>query len=240
MALGIKTRALRLRDWFFKERIPPLRRLLGDTTEHGELRCLMRLALDAPNRFLVDVGANDGIKASNSYGLILRDWEAILIEPYPPCFEKLRQLHESNRKVRLVNSACGLTHGELDLYLGKDGEGAGYATLCTDDTEWFRVTRTGVSVRVPVSPLTTILEQNSCPPSFALLSVDTEGFDLQVLESLDFERFRPFVIITEDDPILLPPPPEYCTDKNKYELLRQQGYDFIRSFSRNSVWKFHR
>ena len=199
----------------------------------------MRLALGAPNRLLVDVGANDGIKASNSYGLILRGWDAILIEPYPPCFEKLRQLYENNRKVRLVKSACGLTHGELDLYLGKDGEDAGYATLCTDDSEWFRATRTEVAVRVPVSPLTDILEQYSCPTSFALLSVDTEGFDLQILESLDFYRFRPWVIITEDDPILLPPPPELRSDERKYALLKANGYDLVRRYSRNSIWKFH-
>src|SRR5215468_6924356 len=103
MGFGIKTKAMQARDWLFKERIPPLRRLFGDTTEHGELRSLMRLSQGAPNRFLVDVGANDGIRASNSYGLILRGWEAILIEPYPPCFEKLRRLYDGNSRIRLVN-----------------------------------------------------------------------------------------------------------------------------------------
>ena len=237
MGLGIKTKALALYDWVFKYRLPPLRHLLGDTSEHGELGLLSRLAAGAPNRFLVDVGANDGITVSNSYGLIRRGWEAILVEPYPPCFQQLQQRYGSNPKVRLANSACAREAGELDLFLGTDGTKAGYATLCTDDSEWFKATRTGESVKVPVGPLTVILEKHGCPPRFAVLSVDTEGYDLQVLESLDFGRFRPEVVITEDDPILLPPPPELKTDERKYALLKREGYKLVKTYSRNSIWQ---
>lgn len=240
MGLGIKTKVYALYDWVFKDRMPTLRRLLGDTSEHGELFLLVRLAKGSPNRFLVDVGANDGITASNSYGLILRGWEGILVEPYPPCFQQLQQRYGNSPKVRLVNSACGCEFGELDLFLGKDGTAAGYATLCTDDSDWFRATRTGESVKVPVSPLTAILEKNGCPPRFAVLSVDTEGYDLRVLESLDFNRFRPEVIITEDDPILLPPPTDLKTDERKYALLKREGYELAKHYSRNSVWKLAR
>ena len=237
MGFGIKTKIFAFRDWVFKYRLPPLRRLFGDTSEHGEIGLLARLTKDSTNRFLVDVGANDGIMASNSYGLILRGWEGILVEPYPPCFQQLQQRYGDNPKVRLVNSACGREVAVLDLYLGKDGTAAGYATLCTDDSDWFKATRTGESVKVPVSPLTAILEQHSCPPHFALLSVDTEGYDLQVLESLDFDRFRPEVVITEDDPILLPPPPELKTDERKHALLRREKYELVKSYGRNSIWK---
>ena len=237
MGLGIKTKALALRDWVFKYRLPPLRRFLGDTSEHGELALLRQLSDGSPKQLIVDVGANDGITVSNSYGLILRGWEAILVEPYPPCFQQLQQRYGNNPKVRLVNSACGSEAGELDLFLGTDGTAAGYATLCTDDSEWFKATRTGESVKVPVAPLTAILEKQGCPPRFSVLSVDTEGYDLRVLESLDFSRFRPEVVITEDDPILLPPPPELATDARKFELLRERGYDLVRRYSRNSIWK---
>ena len=239
MGLGIKTKIHSFYDWAFKYRLPPLRRAFGDTSEHGELPLLQQLAVGSSNRFLVDVGANDGVTFSNSYGLIVRGWEGILIEPYTPCFRELQRRYGQKGNIRLVNSACGRVPGELDLYLGKDGDRAGYATLCTDNTEWFRANRTGESIKVPVAPLTTILEQHGCPSQFALLSVDTEGYDLQVLESLDFERFKPFVIITEDDPILLPPPPEYRTDERKYELLQRQGYNLMKRFSRNSIWKVH-
>jgi hypothetical protein len=42
-----------------------------------------------------------------------------------------------------------------------------------------------------------ILDQYRVPPDFGLLSIDTEGYDYEVILGLNLRRFRPGVIITE-------------------------------------------
>jgi FkbM family methyltransferase len=52
-------------------------------------------------------------------------------------------------------------------------------------------------VKVPARTLTDILDKCSVK-SIDLLSVDVDGFELQVLEGLDFFRYRPYYIVIEE------------------------------------------
>ena len=45
--------------------------------------------------------------------------------------------------------------------------------------------------------LTEVLVQLQAPSRFELLNVDVEGLDLEVLKSLDFDQFRPRMIVVE-------------------------------------------
>ncbi len=46
-------------------------------------------------------------------------------------------------------------------------------------------------------PLTDALDRHQAPRDFDLLNVDVEGLEIEVLESLDFHRYRPKVVISE-------------------------------------------
>ncbi len=50
---------------------------------------------------------------------------------------------------------------------------------------------------VDCQPLTAVLDQNRVQKDFALLNIDVEGMEMKVLESLDFSRYRPKLIIAE-------------------------------------------
>src|SRR5262249_42845478 len=86
-------------------------------------------------------------------------------------------------------------------------------------------------VMVQVETLTALLEQHSWPARFGVLLVDAEGFDLEVLRGLDFSRYRPDIILTE----------EYENNpqkqKLKFELLTQQGYRFCGIAGFDAVWE---
>jgi len=212
----------------FWYRLPRLRwKLYGDTSQHGEYLFLRRLIEPSFPRFIVDVGANDGQRNSNSFPFLARGWSGILIEPNPRVFARLQALYQKNEDVRTLNFACARSPGKLPLFLGKDGEIGEFATLSTQDNEYYRATRTKTSIEVTIERLTTLLQQSRCPREFGILSVDTEGFDYEVLASLDFDQFRPRIIITED---------ENTDDESKFKLLQSQGYAFLRRFTRNSIW----
>jgi FkbM family methyltransferase len=228
MGLGIKTRLIQWSLMVFRYRLPACRwRCFGDTSQHGEFLALRRLiGVDFP-QVVVEVGANDGMRHSNSYPFIASGWSGILIEPNPEVYAELAGRYRDHPRVQTLNYACAEAPGKLPLFLGKDGAAGEYATLCTDDTDYYRQTRTRQSVEVTVERLTTLLERARCPRDFGILSVDTEGYDYAVLSGLDFARFKPRIVITED---------ENSSDEMKFRLLEGQQYRFYRRFHRNSVW----
>ena len=232
IGLGIKTRLAALWYYVATDKLPALRyHVWDDTTEHGEYLVLRKLITPDFPKLVIEVGANDGFLASNSYPLIKRGWRAILIEPHPDVFRRLETRYKDSANVTTVNLACAETAGRFPLFMGKDEHTGSYSTLSTEDSDWFRQTRTNKSVEVMVERLDTILSRNECPKDIGLLSVDAEGLDLAVLAGLDFSQFLPRIIITEDEKT-----DEQETALKKKALLDSQGYRFWRRVHNNAIW----
>lgn len=70
-------------------------------------------------RFVVDFGAGDGENLSNSYNLVRNhDWSAVLIEPEPSRYAKLKRAYSFNRRVHAINDIVGFDEGDrLDAHL---------------------------------------------------------------------------------------------------------------------------
>ena len=153
-----------------------------------------------------------------------------MIEPHPGLFAQLEQASSDLAGVRCLNVACSDASGSLPLYLGKNDPQNTMATLCTDDNPWFSSVRSGDFVTVPVKTLTDILSDCRWPRDLSVLMVDAEGMDYEVLLGLDFELYRPRIIVTE----------EYISNpskhRNKYQLLLDQGYTFHSMVGSNTIW----
>ena len=55
------------------------------------------------------------------------------------------------------------------------------------------------TIQVETLPLVTVLDRHLADGSnFGFLNVDCEGFDLEVLKTNDWSRYRPWVIAVED------------------------------------------
>jgi FkbM family methyltransferase len=208
-----------------KQRLRPVRNLItSDYSENGESSYIKRLIKPDFPPFVVDVGAFDGKHLSNTYYFIKHHkWSGIMVEPLPDNFHALQRTYANKPGVICVNKACSGAAGTAKLFLASHG---GMATLSTDDIEWFRQVKTNQVLEVPTDTLTNILAEHNCPADFSILSVDTEGLDLAVLTSLDFNRFSPRIIVTEG----------YINDDEKYTFLREQGYQSLKNLGNNSVW----
>ena len=205
---------------------------LGKESQYGETAILRALLRDHPRPYLVDVGAHDGRSWSNSRGFMLRGWHGILVEPLPKVFTQLAYIYRNNPKATCLNLACTDSSGEQTLYVGADGDIGMGATLCEDDNEWFADMRSDTTISVNTDTLTNILDKANWPKDFGLLLVDAEGMDYEVLCGLDFSRYEPAVIVTE----------EYMSNEAKhaakYNLLRESGYRLhqVTEAGANSVW----
>ena len=83
------------------------------------------------------------------------------------------------------------------------------------------------SFPVATVTLAEILSRHNVPDDFGILMVDTEGFDLIILEQLEHLKGRPRIIVTEDfEP----------TDATKYALLERLGYRFVGIWGADSFW----
>jgi FkbM family methyltransferase len=195
---------------------------LVDVSQHGEASLLATLVDPSWPQYLVDVGAHDGRSLSNSFPFLELGWSGVLVEPLPQAFERLARLHAGRPQVHCVQAACGESDGRMALAVGGDGPLPMTSTLARGN---------GPSVEVEVKTLTTVLSDSGAPADFSLLLVDAEGMDHAVLAGLDFERFRPRIVVTEDDVA--------ATDGHaaKERLLVERGYALYTVVAAtNSVW----
>lgn len=171
--------------------------------------------------FYVDVGANDGLQSSNT-GYLEMDcgWGGICIEPHPEAFERLKL----NRNCKKYNCCISEETGEVDFLVV-----TGYAEMLSGiykeydpkhieriDNDIQQAGGSKQIVKVPSRTLSSILDENSIS-KVDYLSIDTEGSELSVLKSIDFNRFDVNVISVENN--------NY--HNLVYEYLTSNGYEFL-------------
>jgi hypothetical protein len=75
--------------------------------------------------------------------------------------------------------------------------------------------------------LNDLLLANHCPKYFDYLSIDTEGSELAILESLDVDRWKPRVITVEHN---------YVVKQRADVKALLNGYGYVREFELCSKW----
>lgn len=147
--------------------------------------------------YYVEIGALDGKRFSNTYSFDLEGWEGVCVEAHPT-YHKL--LAENRPEARCIHAAVSNKDGGLiAFYCNSRG------TLSTLQPELEGLWKkkygrffTGFDVQeVPLRTATSILDEVGAPREIDVVSIDTEGHDAAVLEGLDFERYRPRVLIIE-------------------------------------------
>lgn len=85
-------------------------------------------------------------------------------------------------------------------------------------------------MKVKTETLTNIFSEQKAPHCPGMLLVDCEGMDYEVLRGLDFARFRPTVIVTEEY--------EWEPEKHaaKYALLIHNNYSLVQKVGCNTIW----
>ncbi len=216
-------------DFWFAREFPKHARGLFAQDGHDEV--IERFFRDQPSRakVFVEVGAFDGVHYSNVRRLQkLHGWTGLCIEPVSKNFKKLVAAYEGT-PVRCVRAAVGNRDGEAELnvstYPHLPDWGSDVASLSDKEIgRWAKYHPKWVKEKVPVRRLTGLLEEAGIE-QIGFLSVDAEGHDLDVLQSLDFARFSPDLIVVEygqrREQIL-----SFLTEKG-YSLVTDNGQDLF-------------
>lgn len=139
--------------------------------------------------YILDIGANDGKTLSNSYKAIQNGWNAVLVEPSPVAFEKLHALHGQNARVRLFNCAITSQTGEAILHesgtLLNTGDTALVSTLIPDEKKRWDSANISFEEKLVKTKSWNDLLIECSSSKFQCISIDAEGFDLQILSQIN-------------------------------------------------------
>lgn len=183
--------------------------------------------------FFVDVGANDGITGSNSYLLEKRGWRGVLVEPSVALADTCRRLRPGSVVVnKAVVNDPAVTSVDYYEYLPSP-TGArfdGYSSVGAPSPYGEKAILAGAQLKtskVPACRMDAILDEFAGDAPIDVLSVDVEGFELEVFRGMSFERHCPRVIVVEDN--------SFGADLAVPDLLAKHGYaPVFRSFV--NVW----
>lgn len=147
----------------------------------------------------VEVGAYDGLFASNSWGLAKRGWNGWMIEPVPALAELCRVNYAGYDEIIVVQCAIGAQdNSEVELHVAD--------TLTTANKEafdeyksvgWAKSVLTPDKLLAPATTLDSFLIKYGVPRDFDLLIVDVEGFETEVFSGFSINSWKPKMIIAE-------------------------------------------
>jgi FkbM family methyltransferase len=175
------------------ERIDPF--LVISFSQEGEDRIVLRRFEGADPGFYVDVGAHHPTRFSNTMALYRRGWNGINIDPNPAAirlFEHARP-RDINVCVGVANAGGSLTFHMFDEPAVNTFD-ADLADELVSNSSYRLIERRDIQVR----RLADILGENlPASQTIDLMSIDVEGFDLVVMQSNDWRRFRARCLLVE-------------------------------------------
>ena len=173
-----------------------------------EIRLLREFFGSQPGTF-VDVGANDPVVGSQTHALERAGWEGVLVEPLPHFAERLR----AERSAQVFQFACGPSsrHGEHASFYVAGPYSSLRREAMVPEAEVQSV------IDVEIRALDSIIEA-ACLTHVDFISIDVEGFEVDVLQGFAIPRWRPKLILIED----------HVTGLRKHRYLAAQGYKLVR------------
>ncbi len=143
--------------------------------------------------FYIDVGAYDPYRFSNTMRFYLRGWRGINIEPDTERWSRFSQMRKRdiNLNIGIAKKKGSLTYYRIDpptLSTFEHRQAQAYIK------QGFSILET---VNVDVLPLRDVLQKYAKGTKVDFMSIDVEGLEMQVLESNDWNKYKPLYICVE-------------------------------------------
>lgn len=181
--------------------------------------------------FFVDVGAHHPVRYSNTNYFYKRGWKGINIEPTPSAIGAFNTFRK--RDVNL-NIGIGPEKTKLKFYCFNEPALNSFSEEVSKridaESGKYKIIK---ELDIDVLPLSDVLDQY-LPANTVIdfLSIDVEGLDYQVLLSNNWDKYKPSVILVEEN--------VNVDDLNYspiYQFLKDKGYTFFAKTLRTCVYR---
>lgn len=164
-----------------------------------------------PHAIFVQVGSNDGDQLDHLQKAILsHDWHGVMVEPVPYVFGRLKANYgHLQSRVALRNIAIGPVEGATPFWhLRQDDTDEdlprwydALGSFRKDIVLWHERFIPDIKDRLTCTEVNTQTFSGLCErekiQQIDLVQMDTEGFDYEIIKLIDFERYRPRLLIYE-------------------------------------------
>jgi FkbM family methyltransferase len=180
--------------------------------------------------YFVEFGATNGIDLSNTY-LLEKEykWNGILAEPGRNWHKALSENRRSLIDHRAVTGKSGEHRNFLEALEGE------YSTLEEYSPLGFHQHTREKSEQYVVNTvsLNDLLDLHGAPSSIELISIDTEGSELEILENFNFKKYKVGLFFIEHN---------YSKNKDAIDdILKINGYvQFLPDVSQFDGWYLHK
>lgn len=200
-------------------------------SQEGEDLIIKRIFENKRFGFYVDVGAHHPKRFSNTYLFYKQGWRGINIEPRPgskKLFDKFRN-RDINIEAAISESEGSLTYFEFDDPALNSFD-QNLSIERANHTKYKIINK----IHLTTYKLADILD-NYLPTGQKIdfLTIDTEGFDIHVLRSNNWERYRPEIILCEDSEFEMSNPEK----SEVYKFLIQKHYILLAKTLNTLIFK---
>lgn len=168
-------------------------------SQFGEDKVLFEIFQRKTTGVCVEVGANNGVDDSTSLFFEKIGWKCILIEPDPSLCQKIREA----RKALIYEYAASNGNGVTTLYVVEGAARSdGLSTISINKEAHGRIKSFGFKsrpVRVQTMTLDNILIDAQIDGHIDFISIDVEGHEKEVLEGFSLIKWKPKIMLVEDN-----------------------------------------
>lgn len=191
-------------------------------SQDGEEMFLREFFGDKKDGFYVDVGAYHPMRFSNTQWAYIRGWRGINIEPNVDGYKKFIWTRTLD-----INLNCGIseTGGELSYYEFEEGA---LNTFCEDLVDTASIKRTQL---IATRRLESIFEEYHVT-KIDFLDIDVEGCEMCVLNSNDWDIYRPAIVLIEQRMNM-----EDVINSAVHAYMNQKGYQAVSKYNRTVIYQ---
>ena len=149
------------------------------------------------NGFFLEIGAYDGIEGSNCFHFEkFLNWNGIAFEPSKVQYEKLKK----NRNCKILNKAMSNSIVEVDFVEVIEGL-TQMSGIRNENYTAEKIINNNAQSKTEISKIVTTTFDQEVPSHQEIdyLSIDIEGGELSVLETIDFEKYTIKVVSVENN-----------------------------------------
>ncbi len=174
------------------------------------------------DKFYIDIGAHHPHIFSNTFHFYLNGWRGINIDPVPG----MKELFDKHRPGDINLELCiSDKDQELDYYMFSQ---PAFNTCDYENVQEILKRKPNVKIikkiKIQAKTISQIFD-NYIPKntSIGFLSIDTEGWEYKIITSINFNKFRPKLVLVENLECSL----ENLDSNNIYNTMKKYDYKFI-------------